>query len=214
MLLRGINKVIRILIYSDFILNSAWGFIGPVFAIFIVKNITVGDPVSGARVAGFASLCYWITKSLLQIPLSKGFDRKVGERDDYWFMFLGLLITGLSPFGFLISSLPWHIYLFQFLHATGMAMFIPSWNAVFTRHMDTKKAAYEWGMDSTLLGLGIGITGACGGLLVAVLGFKLLFILTGFLTISSAFLLLLIHKEILPRDHLLPRLPFIRGRQF
>ncbi len=211
---KSINKVIKVLIYSDFVLNSAWGFVAPIFALFVVKNITGGDVAKGAEVAGFAALFYWVAKSLLQIPLSKGFDKRTGERDDYWFMFFGLFITGLAPFGFLICSLPWHIYLFQLLHAAGMAMFVPSWNAVFTRHMDTKKAAYEWGMDSTLLGLGIGITGAIGGLIAALIGFEVIFILAGTLTIVSAFILLFIHKKILPRDRLLPKLPFIRGRQF
>lgn len=213
-MLKSINKVIRFLIYSDLFLNSAWGLLGPVFAIFIVQNITVGNAAEGAKVAGFAALFYWIIKSILQIPLSKSFDKRTGERDDFWFMVFGLLIAGLSPFGFLISSLPWHIYLFQIVHAIGMAMFIPSWNAIFTRQIDKDKIAFEWGLDSTFAGFGLGITGAIGGLLAAFFGFKVIFILAGTLTIFSALLLLLIHKDILPRDHLFSKIPFIRNRQF
>jgi MFS family permease len=209
---RRVNRVIRALILCDFFLHSAWGFLSPVFAVFVVQNITVGDAKEGLKVAGFATLFYWITKSLLQVPLSKEFDENRGERDDYWFMVIVLFITGLSPFGFLISSLPWHIYFFQVIHAIGMAMFVPSWNAIFTRHMDTKKAAYEWGLDSTFLGMGIAIAGAIGGILASILGFNLLFVLTGLFSMFSAFLLLAVHKNILPRDRLFTSLPFIKNR--
>jgi len=192
-------------------LNSAWGLLGPVFAIFIVQNITVGNAAEGAKVAGFAALFYWIVKSLFQIPLSKSFDKRTGVRDDFWFMVFGLFITGIAPFGFLISSLPWHIYLFQIIHAIGMAMFIPSWNAIFTRQIDKGKVAFEWGLDSAFAGFGLGITGAIGGLLAAFFGFKVIFILAGTLNMVSAFILLFVHKDILSKDHIFPRfLPFKR----
>lgn len=211
---KSINKIIRFLIYSDFVFNSAWGLLGPVFAIFIVQSITVGSATEGAKVVGFATFFYWVVKSILQIPLSKIFDKRTGERDDFWFMFFGLLITGLVPFGYLISYLPWHIYMFQIIQAIGMAMHVPSWFAIFTRHIDKGREAYEWGLNSTLLGFGIGITGAIGGLLVAFFGFKIIFILAGSLNIFSALLFLLIHKDILPRDRIFPYFPFIKRRQF
>ena len=198
---KSINKVIKFLIAGDFFLLSGWGLLGPIFAIFIIQNITIGNAAEGAKVAGLAALSYWMVKSFLQIPISRYLDRIHGEKDDFWFMVLGLFITGLSPFGFLISFLPWHIYAFQILNATGMALFVPSWNAIFTRHIDKGKEAFEWGMDSTFLGLGMGITGAIGGIMVATIGFEVIFILVGTLTLFSCFLLLLIYKDILPTDH-------------
>jgi len=211
-MLKSINKVVRVLIFADFFLGSAWGFLGPVFAIFIVARISVGDPLEAAKIAGFASFVYLITKSFLQIPISKYFDSKHGERDDYWFMVLGLFLTGLSPFGFLASSLPWHLYAFQILHAIGMALFVPSWNAIFTRHIDKGKEAFEWGMDSTLMGLGAGIAGGLGGIIVAFFGFNIIFILVGSFSIFSSLFLLTIHKQVLPSDHLFPRNLFLKRK--
>lgn len=209
-MLKSINKVIRALIYADFFLNSGWGFLGPIFAIFIVEKITIGNPAQGAEIAGFAALAYWITKSFLQVPFSRYFDRTHGEKDDYWCMVFGLFLTGLTPFGFLFSFLPWHIYGLQILHAIGMALFVPSWNAIFTRHMDYGKVAYSWGMDSTFLGLGAGITGGIGGMMVAVFGFEVIFVLAGTFTMISSLLLLLIHKDVLPSDHIKIRIPPLR----
>ena len=207
---KSINKIIKILISSDFILNSGWGLLAPVFAIFLVQKIAAGSPEEGAKIAGFASLIYWIMKSLLQIPIGQYLDKKHGEKDDFFFMVFGTFLTGLTPFGYLISSLPWHIYGCQIIQAIGMAMVIPSWSAIFTRHIDKGKEAFEWGIRSTSLGFGLGISGAIGGILAALFGFKIIFILVGILNIISAFLLLLIHKEIAPRDEIFPFFPPFR----
>ncbi|UZE93428.1 MAG: MFS transporter [Candidatus Nealsonbacteria bacterium] len=205
---KAINKVIKTLIFSDFVLNSAWGFLAPIFAIFIVKNITFGNLAEGAKIAGFATLVYWIVKSILQIPIGRRLDRDHGEKDDFRFMVLGIFLTGLVPFGFMISFLAWHIYVFQILHAVGMAMAVPSWLAIFTRHIDRGKEAYEWSLESTSLGFGAGIAGAIGGFMVALYGFNIIFILVGFFTIVSALLLLLIHEEIVSKNHIFPKLPY------
>lgn len=209
-MLKSINKVIKILISSDFVLNSGWGLLAPVFAIFLVQKIAAGDPVEGAKIAGFAALTYWIVKSSLQIPIGRYLDERRGEKDDFWFMVLGTFLAGLTPFGFILSSQPWHIYGLQILHAFGMAMAVPSWSAIFTRHIDKDKEAFEWGVESTSLGFGVGIAGAIGGILAAIFGFKVIFILVGSFTIISACLLLFIHKEIAPRDKLFPRVPPFR----
>jgi DHA1 family multidrug resistance protein-like MFS transporter len=198
-MLKAISKVIKILIYSDFVLNSAWGLLGPVFAIFIVKDITGGSAIEGVKVAGFASLSYWIVKSLLQIPIGKYLDKNHGEIDDFWFMVVGLFLTGFIPFGFIISSVPWHIYILHTLYGAFMAMVIPSWSAIFTRHIDRGKEAYEWGLRSTFLGMGAGIAGALGGIMAAFFGFKIIFILVGSFTIVSSLLLLVIRKEIISK---------------
>lgn len=206
-MLKSINKIIRVLVVSDFFLNSAWGLLAPIFALFIVQNITFGDTAQAAKVAGFSTLCYWTVKSFLQIPIAKYLDKNHGEKDDFLFMVLGTFLTGLVPIGYFFSSLPWHIYIFQMLHAVAMAMMVPSWYAIFTRHIDKGKEAFEWGLDSTSLGFGVGITGAIGGIMAAVFDFKLIFILVAAMNMISVFCLLLIRKEISPKDHIKIKIP-------
>lgn len=198
-----VNKVIKFLISSDLVLNSGWGLLAPIFAIFIVQNIQGGD----AKVVGIASAIYWIVKSILQIPISHYLDKNQGEKDDFHFMFWGTLLAGLVPFGFIFASLAWHIFLLQIFHAFGMAMAIPSWSAIFTRHIDKGQEAFEWGLESTSLGIGAGIAGAIGGILAASFGFKIVFISVGSLTILSNILLLFIYQEIVPREKFQPPVP-------
>lgn len=196
---KGINKVIRAYIYWDIVVNSAWGLLGPVFAIFLLERVAIGNIAEGAKIAGFATLFYWISKSIFQIPIGNYLDKNHGEVDDFWFFVVGIVITGFVPFGFIFSYLPWHIYALQVLHALGMSMVIPSSYAIFIRHVDKGKEAYESSLDSTLLGIGVGITGAAGGIIAGYIGFKMLFVLTGLFTLISALFIFAVRREMLPK---------------
>jgi len=195
-----INKIIKVLITSDFFLNLGWGLLGPIFAIFIVQNITTGSTAEAAKIAGFASLFYWVTKAIFQIPIGHYLDRNHGEKDDFWFMVTGTFIAGFIPLGYLLSSAPWHIYLLQIIYAFGMSMMVPSWLAIFTRHIDKGKEALEWSAESTFLGLGAGIAGAVGGIMASTLGFRVVFIFVSSFTFLATILLMLIKNDISPKN--------------
>lgn len=190
-----INKIIRTLIISDVFIYSSWGLIMPVFAVFVVDSINGGD----VGVVGAAVGIYWVVKSILQIPIGKYLDKNHGEKDDYWFMIVGILLASFTPLLFLVSSEPWHIYGLQVLHAIGMAMAIPSWGGLFTRHMDRGREAETWSLESSSLGFGIGVTSIVGGLVAKTFGFDFLFIGIFVLGISGVLLLLLIKNDIVPK---------------
>lgn len=196
---KGVNKVMRAYIYWDFVINSGWGLLGPVFSIFLLQNIAVGNVAEGARIAGFATLSYWATKSVLQIPIGRYLDKNHGEIDDFWFFAIGSFLTGLVPFGYLFAYSPWHVYGLQIFHAIGMSMVIPASYAIFIRHTDKGREAYESGLDSTLLGVGAGVAGAVGGILASYIGFQLIFVLTGVLTFISIFFIFWVKKDMLPK---------------
>ena len=192
---KKINKIIKVLISNQFILSSAWGLVSPVFAIFLLEDIS-SSPAEVAKIAGFASLIYWGLKSILQIPISGYLDKNHGEKDDFYFLISGLCLTSLVPFGFAFSSSVWHIYVLEVLHAIGMAMVIPSRGAMFARHIDEGQEAYEWAMNSTCLGLGAGIMGAIGGIMASAYSFRLIFILTGTFSFLSALVVFLIKDRV------------------
>jgi MFS family permease len=205
-----VNRIIKFMISSDFVLNLGWGLLGPVFAIFIVQNITVGSSSEAAKVAGFASLSYWAVKSILQIPIGKYLDKNHGERDDYWFMVVGTFIAGFIPIGYLFASAPWHIYLLQMIYAAGMSMAFPAWLAIFTRHIDKGKEALEWGMESTFLGAGAGIAGGAGGIVASMFGFNVVFIFVSCFTFLATILLLFIKNDVSPKNKEVKIIPPVR----
>lgn len=187
-----INRIVKYLILSDLVFYTGWGLISPIFAIFIVEKIVGGN----AFVAGLSSAVYLILMSLLRIPFGMFLDSRPSEKDDYWFLTIGLFIAALTSFGFIFAKLPWHIYLLQIVRAVTMAMTLAAWPAIFTRHIDKGKESTEWGLDATSVGLGAGISGAIGGWAVIKFGFNLVFITVGFVGLIGTFLLLFLKNEI------------------
>jgi DHA1 family quinolone resistance protein-like MFS transporter len=206
MILKSINKVIKVLILSDVALLTGFGFVTPIFAIFLTENIEGGN----IEVAGFAAAIYWIVMSSVVIPLGKYLDKTQGEKDDLWFIVLGNLLAAFAVFGYIFSKLPWHIYLLQAIYAIGMGMNIPGYTALFTRHVDKGREALSWSIRAALIGVGTGVAGALGGIIAYRFGFITLFTAVGIIILFSAVLPLFISKEMFPRDKTMPKIPGIK----
>ncbi len=191
-----ISKVIKRLILVDLIFWSGWGLLAPIFAVFLIQKI------EGATLAvvGLASGIYWVLKSLLVLPIGIFLDSKRGEEDDFWFLFFGLILNSLVPFGYLMAKVPFHIYLLEALHALGVAMSTAAWGSLFTKHVDEGKEATEWSLENTSVGLGVGICGVLGGMVAQVFGFKVVFLLVGFCGILAALLVLATLKFLFPKS--------------
>ncbi len=205
-MIKSINKVIKILILSDLTLLTGLGFAAPIFAIFLTENIEGGN----IEVAGFAAAIYWVVHSLVMIPFGKYLDKNHGEKDDLWFIIIGNFLGALAVFGYIFSSLPWHIYLLQGIYGLGMGMNMPGYTAIFTRHIDKGREAFDWSVRGALIGIGTGVAGALGGMIAQNFGFNILFIGVGIFIIISAFLPLLISKEMKARDGRVSLVPEIK----
>jgi len=199
----SINRVIRTLITSDFLLQSGWGLIGPIFAIFLTKQIQGGS----VAMVGFIAATYWITKSIVQPFIAHRLDREHGEKDDFIFLVAGMYVANLVPLGYVFSFLPWHIFTLEFIRGLAMACVVPTWAAIFTRHIDRGREAFSWSIESTGIGFAAAFAGALGGILATILGFRTVFVLVSMFGLISSSVLLLIRNQIFPRDHFAPRVP-------
>lgn len=189
------------MVTADVALYSGWGLITPILAIYVLDKIEGGN----VEIAGIAVGIYWIVKALVQVPLAHYLDKNHGEKDDYYALVIGIILTSLSPIGFIFSFLPWHIYALQGLHAVGMALVVPSWAGIYTRHIQKKREAFCWALDSSAISISLGLGGVIGGILANIFGFNLLFILVSLTGFISAILLLVIgSKDILPKERIYP----------
>lgn len=201
--MKQINKVIKILIFSDVALVGGIGFMAPIFAIFLTERIQGGN----VAVAGYAAAIYWIVQSLVVIPLGMFLDKNHGEKDDILFIILGNILAALAVFGYIFSYYPWHIYLCQIIYAIGMGMNIPGYTAIFTRHIDKGREAFDWSVRSALIGFGSGVAGASGGIIANCFGFNVLFASVIVFLLISALLPLLIRKELFLKDGEIIKIP-------
>jgi len=200
---KSINKVVRILIASDFLLQAGWGLSGPIFAIFLTGQIHEGS----IEMVGFIAGTYWIVKSIVQPFLASYLDRNHGEVDDFKFLVAGMYVANLVPLGYVFATQLWHIFALEFVRALAMACVIPTWAGIFTRHIDKGREAFSWSLESTGIGFAAGIAGAFGGVMAGILGFKAVFVLVSVFGTLSSSALLLIRRDIFLKNHFTPRLP-------
>ncbi len=198
-----INKVIKTLIVSDFLLQIGWGFVGPIFAVFLTRQIQGGD----LKLIGFVASAYWIAKSIIQPFLAHQLDKNHGEWDDFIFLILGMYLSSIIPFGYIFATQPWHILSLECLRGLAMACVIPSWYALFTRHVDKGREAFSWSIESTGIGIAAASSGALGGILAAAFGFKFVFLLLGVFGLISSTVLLFIKPHIFTSDHFVFKVP-------
>lgn len=200
------NVIIQALIFSSFIFEAGFGLIVPIFAVFITDQIVGGS----VAVAGYAAGVYWILKAILQIPVAKFLDAHDGEIDDFWALCAGHVLMGLAVFLYIYARTPIHIYLLQALLSLGGALAVPSWYAMFLRHVDRRKEGFEWSVNSSLsYGLGTGGAGALGGFLASRYGFNFIFITAAILIWLTIFILFFLRQNFGVREKPpVPKLPY------
>lgn len=196
------NLIIQTLIFASFLFEVGFGLFLPIFAVFVTEQIQGGN----VAVVGYSAGVYWILKSILQIPIGKFLDKRKGEIDDFWALFLGHFIMGLSVFLYIYARTPLQLYGLNALLAIGGALSVPAWFGMFLRHVDKRKEGYEWSINSSLsYGLGTGGAGALGGFLADLYGFKFIFITAAILVWVSLPVILVLRRRLW--DHERPSVP-------
>src|SRR5680860_846205 len=86
-----INRVIKVLIVSDFLIWSSNQLFAPIFALFVTENLYNGN----IEVVGFSAGIYLFIKSIFEIPVGIFIDKNKGELDDLYSAFVGTLLSGI-----------------------------------------------------------------------------------------------------------------------
>lgn len=156
---------------------------------------------------GFVVAAYWLSKSAVQPFIARLLDIKKGEKDDFKLLIIGMFIANLIPLGYLFATRMSHIFILETIRGLAMACVVPSWSAIFTRHIDQGWEAFSWSIESTALGLAAGLAAAFGGIIATTLGFRTVFVMVTLFGLASSAVLLLIRNHLFPRDHFAPRVP-------
>lgn len=186
-----VNRVIRLLILSDFMVLFAAGLLAPIFAVFILKAI----PGSSLRVIGLSTAFYWIARTISTVPLSRLMDKVDGERDEFYFMVTGTFIFSSIPLFYLFVNQPWHLYLIQFISGLANSMAVPAWRILFTDHLDRGKTGYEWSLEDIGVGLATAASAYLGSILAEKFGFQLVFVLLAIIGYIGTIILVPLHND-------------------
>ena len=187
-----INRVIRTLVTSDFLLISGFAVFGPIFAVFITQEIEGGT----LAIIGFTAAVFQIFKSSFQIPIANYLDKNHGEKDDFYSLMIGSFLVSIVPFLYIFASKPIHLYIVNAIYGLGAAFAIPPWNAIFTRHIDKMHESTEWAVESVAIGIGAASAAALGGIIAEKFGFETVFLVAGVVAVGGAATLLKIYSDL------------------
>ncbi len=181
----SMNRVIKLLLFSDIFLVTGFGLIEPVFAIYVSDKLTGGSVFA----VGLASTIYFVTKSLVELPFSRYVDTH--NRRKFWLL-LGTMCTAAVPLIYVFATRVEHIYLAQILYGIGSGLAFPTWLGLWSTSLDTHHESYEWSIYQAMTGFGAGAAAAVGSALVELVGFQFTFIIVGLIsTLGCAILLIL-----------------------
>lgn len=164
------NKILKILLFSDILIFMGFGLVTPILAIFIKENLVGGTIFA----AGLSVFIFWITKSAVQLPLSRYVDRKDHRIP---LLIAGTFIMTFVPISYIfINHVRW-IYLVQILYGLGSGMAYPCWLGLWSTNLDKHHESFEWSVYSTFVGIGAAIAAAVGGVLAQLFGFRITFVI-------------------------------------
>ena len=185
-----VNRAVQVLLlYLFFVVTSTALFV-PIFAVFVT------DFVGGAtlKTVGFAIGLYAVAKSILQVPLARFLDKRIGERDDFYALVAGAIVAVIYPFALLGVSKVWHLYTLEAFVGFGDAALMAAYYSLFARHVDKGAEGFEWSLFSVGgLTISSAIGGAIGGVLADTFGFRLLFLTSGIINFVVFFVLLYLY---------------------
>lgn len=182
------NRALRILLITNGMILLAVAMLGPIYALYVEK---VGGSLLDASFAGGIFALFAGTTVLL-----------TGKYADKLPQKKVLVVAGyaIMGYGFLLYTIVDSILfllLVQAIIGFGEALYNPSFDALYSEHLDDGKSATEWGTWEAMNYYVTAIGAFLGGILVVNFGFTPLFIIMASLCFFSAVYVYRLHKRVL-----------------
>jgi len=188
-----VNRAIQLLISFLFITNIGEGFFAPVFAVYVTRELTGAS----VQTVGFAIALYAVVKSVVQIPLARWLDRRVGEDDDFYVILIGSGISTIYSLGLIFITHDWHLYILAAMNGVGGACLMAAYYAVFSHHIDKDSEGFEWSLMSVWgLTISVAIGGAVGGVMAEHFGFAMTFLFAALLHLAASGLMVILYSQL------------------
>lgn len=183
-----LNKALRILLSTNAMILVAGAMIGPIYAIYIEK--IGGDLLD----ASFAGAIFALAAGLTSL-ISGKYSDKIKENEIV--VVLGYAIIGLG-FGLytFVNSVAF-LFIVQIIIGFGNAIYAPAFDAVYSKHIDGRKAGTQWGAWESLNYFTAAVGAIIGGAIVTVFGFQAIFIIMAAMCLGSAFFIYRLPRRVL-----------------
>jgi len=181
------NRILKLLVFSDIFVLTGFGLISPIMAIFIKEGI-VGGTIA---VVGIAVAITTIIRCILQLVFA--YIAKPQHR--YSMAIAGTFLIAAVPFIYLFSTKVSHIYIAALINGFGAGLANPAWFSLFAANLDKKARGWEWSIYSSSVGFGTAVAAFLGAQLATIFGFRPIFIVVGALALIGCFILVGLTKK-------------------
>lgn len=175
-----INPFVKAYIISELFLWSAWSFVAPIFAIFVVNEITQAT----IETAALAYSIYLISRVFFEL-ISGKYLYKTSDRRKLLITIVGIFCLSIGYIGFSFSKTIIWLFSSYFILGIGLGIASPAKNAIFSMHLDKNKESTEWGLADASAFICMALATALGGFFVHQFGFRQLFILASIINLLS-----------------------------
>jgi len=182
---RLFNRALRVLLFTNGMVLIAGAMLGPIYALFV-------ESIGGSLLdAGLTGGIFALAAGLTTLIAGK-YANKIKENE--LIIVFGYVVMGI---GFLlytqINSIL-SLFAIQALIGFAEAIYSPAFDAIYSKHLDGRKAGRQWGAWESMNYFSIAIGAGAGGAVATFLGFNFLFI-----TMASLCFLSAVYIYILPR---------------
>jgi predicted MFS family arabinose efflux permease len=182
------NRAIKILLFTNSVVLVAGAMLGPFYAIY-VENIG-GDIFDASITVAIFAVIAGITTLI-----SGRFTDKIKEGELVIVFGYAMMGVGFILYLFVDSILT--LFLVQIVIGFSNAIYNPAFDAIYTKHIDKRKAGRIWGAWEAMDYFSIAFGAIIGSIIVVYVGFNLLFILMAAFCFFSAIYIYMLPRKVL-----------------
>lgn len=172
-----INPIVKAFIISETFIWSSWNFFIPIFAIFVVRNISGGN----LEIAASVYSAHLIARVIFELISAKLLSKD--EKQKITISIVGLSFLSLSYVGLALSNSIFQLFVFYIIAGFGFGIASPAKNSLFSSHLDKNRESTEWSFYDAITFIAIALATAFGGFIATGYGFKFLFFLSAIVNI-------------------------------
>jgi MFS family permease len=156
------NRYLKLLLLSSFFVNFSGGLLGPIYAIYVEK---IGGDI---LLVGSSFAVFSIVTGLLTWFLASWEDHIKHKVN---LLIYSRVLSVIGFVGYLIINEPIGLFIVQIIFGIATALGNPSFDALFSKHLDRGKETSEWGAWEAMFAIVGGISAILGSVIVYYAGF-------------------------------------------
>lgn len=186
------SKVIQALTYADFAVWSGSSLITTIFPLFVINQIPGATVVD----AGISTMIFTAIPALLNIPLGKWMDKKKGMVDELMVLTWSNILRGVSLIVLAFAPNLAVLYGTQIVLGVAKSMNTTSWRVLFSKFLDQNNLGRTWSIYDTIMSLGLGVSAFLGGYIGENVGYQIVIVIGGIMSLLGVFFPLLTKETI------------------